>query len=133
MIFVSLKYETVISIFGGGNIGDEIILTKRKPNIIAEECVCEITEYLKNHVRYNFGDVHPYSLCYIYDSRSIWGNTIVIRMPGSTIGCIKFDDINVIVECCIDADTMSKNNCFSKDINEQLKRLFCRTLIIPEE
>ena len=40
MIFVSLKYETVISIFGGGNIGDEIILTKRKPSIIAEECVC---------------------------------------------------------------------------------------------
>ena len=126
MIFVSLKYETVISIFGGGNIGDEIILTKRKPNIIAEECVCEITEYLNNNVS-------PYSLCYIYDSRSIWGNTIVIRMPGSTIGCIKFDDRNVIVECCIDADTMSKNNCFSKDINEQLKRFVGRTLIFPEE
>lgn len=133
MIFVSLKYETVISIFGGGNIGDEIILTKRKPNIIAEECVCEITEYLNNNVRYNFGDVHPYSLCCIYDSRSIWGNTIVIRMPGSTIGCIKFHDRNVIVACCIDADTMSKNNCFSKDINEQLKRFVGRTLIFPEE
>lgn len=133
MIFVSLKYETVISIFGGGNIGDEIILTKRKPNIIAEECVCEITEYLNSNVRYNFGDVHPYSLCYIYDSRSIWSNTIVIRMPGSTIGCIKFDDRNVIVECCIDADAMSKNNCFSKDINEQLKRFVGRTLIFSEE
>lgn len=133
MIFVSLKYETVISILGGGNIGDEIILTKRKPNIIAEECVCEITEYLNNNVRYNFGDVHPYSLCYIYDSRSIWGNTIVIRMPGSTIGCIKFDDRNVIKECYIYDDATSKNNCFSKDINERLKRFVGRTLIFPEE
>lgn len=61
------------------------------------------------------------------------GNTIVIRMPGSTIGCIKFDDRNVIVECCIDADAMSKNNCFSKDINERLKRFVGRTLKFQEE
>lgn len=133
VIFVSLKYETVISILGGGNIGDEIILTKRKPNIIAEECVCEITEYLNNNVRYNFGDVHPYSLCYIYDSRSIWGNTIVIRMPGSTIGCIQFDDENVITECCIYDDVISKSRCFSEDINERLKRFVGRTLKFQEE
>lgn len=112
---------------------EEIILRKRKPNIIDVEYCCEITEYLNDSVRYNFGDVHPYSLCYIYDSRSICNNKVVIRFPGSTIGCIEFDDKNVITECCIDADTMLKNNCFSKDINERLKRFVGRTLIFPEE
>lgn len=112
---------------------NEIILRKRKPNIINVEYCCEITEYLNDNVRYNFGDVHPYSFCYIYDSRSFCNNIAVIRMPGSTIGCIKFDDRNVIKECYIYDDAMSKNNCFSKDINERLKRFVGRTLIFPEE
>lgn len=112
---------------------NEIILRKRKPNIINVEYCCEITEYLNNNVRYNFGDVHPYSLCYIYDSRSIWSNTIAIRMPGSTIGCIRFNDENVITECCIDDDVMSKSRCFSEDINERLKRFVGSVLKFPEE
>lgn len=112
---------------------NEIILRKRKPNITDVEYCCEITEYLNNDVRYNFGDVYPYSLCYIYDSRSFWDNAIAIRMPGSTIGCIKFDDRNVIKECYIYDDVMSKNNIFSKDIYERLKRFVGKTLKFPEE
>lgn len=123
----------MISIFGGGNIGDEIILTKRKPNIIDIEYWCEITEYMNEDIRKNYGEFSHYFKCYIYDCRSWCDKTVAIRMPGSTIGCIRFDDRNVIVECCIDADAMSKNNCFSKDINERLKRFVGRTLIFPEE
>lgn len=112
---------------------NEIILRKRKPNIINVEYCCEITEYLNDNIRYNFGDVHPYSFCYIYDSRSFCNNTVVIRMPGSTIGCIQFDDENVITECCIYDDVISKSRCFSEDINERLKRFIGRTLKFQEE
>ena len=112
---------------------NEIILSKREPNIIDVEYWCEISEYLDEDIRKNSGKFNHYFRCYIYDCRSWCNNTIAIRMPGSTIGCIKFDDRNVIVECCIDADAMSKNNCFSKDINERLKRFVGRTLIFPEE
>lgn len=112
---------------------EEIILRKRKPNIIDVEYCCEITEYLNDNVRNNFGDVYPYLLCYIYDSRCVWNNIVVIRMPGSTIGCIRFDDRNVIKECYIYDDAMSKNNYFPKDINERLKRFVGRTLKFPEE
>lgn len=112
---------------------NEIILRKRKPNIINVEYCCEITEYLNDIVRYNFGDVHPYSFCYIYDPRSFCNNTVAIRMPGSTIGCIQFDDENVITECCIYDDVISKSRCFSEDINERLKRFVGRTLKFQEE
>lgn len=111
----------------------EIILRKKYPDFIDNEYLCEITKFLDDDIRNNYGEFNSYFRCYIYDCRSWHNDCFAIRMPGSTIGCIKFDDRNVIVECCIDADTMSKNNCFSKDINEQLKRFVGRTLIFPEE
>lgn len=54
-------------------------------------------------------------------------------MPGTTIGCIRFNDENVITECCIYDDVMSKNRCFSEDINERLKRFVGSVLKFPEE
>ena len=54
-------------------------------------------------------------------------------MPRSTIGCIQFDDENVITECCIYDDVISKSRCFSEDINERLKRFVGRTLKFQEE
>lgn len=112
---------------------NEIILRKRKPNIIDVEYWCEITEYMDEDIRSNSGEFSHYFKCYIYDCRSWCDNTVAIRMPGSTIGCIRFDDRNVIKECYIYDDEMSKNNCFSKDINELLKRFVGRTLKFQEE
>lgn len=54
-------------------------------------------------------------------------------MPGSTIGCIKFGDENIIKECRIYDDVISKSRCFSEDINERLKRFVGRTLKFQEE
>lgn len=112
---------------------EEIILRKRKPNIIDVEYCCEITEYLNDNVRKKFGDVHLYSLCYIYDCRSVFNNKVVIRFPGLTIGYIRFTGENIITECYICDDVMLKIDCFSKDINEQLKRFVGRTLKFMEE
>lgn len=112
---------------------NEIILSKREPNIIDVEYWCEITEYLDEYIRKNYGKFNHYFRCYIYDCRSWCNNTIAIRMPGSTIGCIQFDDENVITECCIYDDVISKSRCFSEDINERLKRFIGRTLKFQEE
>ena len=59
--------------------------------------------------------------------------SIAIRMQDSTIGCIQFDDENVITECCIYDDVISKSRCFSEDINERLKRFVGQTLKFQEE
>ena len=111
----------------------EIILRKKYPDFIDNEYLCEITKFLDDDIRNNYGEFNSYFRCYIYDCRSWCDNTIAIRMPGSTIGCIKVDDRNVIKECYIYDDVMSKNNIFSKDINERLKRFVGKTLKFPEE
>lgn len=64
---------------------------------------------------------------------SVSKSTLIRRMPGSTIGCIQFDDENVITECCIYDDVISNSRCFSEDINERLKRFVGRTLKFQEE
>lgn len=64
---------------------------------------------------------------------SVSKSTLIRRMPGSTIGCIRFNDENVITECCIYDDVMLKIDCFSKDINERLKRFVGKTLKFMEE
>lgn len=100
---------------------NEIVLSKREPNIIDIEYWCIITEYLDEDIRKNFGKFNHYFRCYIYDCRSWCNNTVAIRMPGATIGCIRFDEENVITECCLYDDVMTKSNCFSEDINDRLR------------
>lgn len=112
---------------------EEIILRKKYPNFIDIEYQCEITEYLDDDIKMNHGDFNSYFKCYIYDCRSWCDNIVAIRMPGSTIGRIRFNDKNVITECCVNDDILKDVCCFSEDINEQLKRFVGRTLKFPEE
>lgn len=112
---------------------EEIVLTKREPNIIDIEYWCKITEYLDDDIRENSGEFNSYFKCYIYDCRSWCDNTVAIRMPGSTIGRVKFNDENEIIECCICDDVLAKSSCFSTDINERLKHFVGRVLKFPEE
>lgn len=111
----------------------EIILRKKCPDFIDNEYLCEITKFLDNDIRRNFGQFNSYFKCYIYDCRSWHNDCFAIRMPGSTIGCIKFGDENIIKECRIYDDAISKSRCFSEDINERLKRFVGRTLKFQEE
>ena len=50
----------------------------------------------------------------IYMIQDFCNNTVVNTYTGSTIGCIRFNDENVITECCIYDDVMSKSRCFPK-------------------
>ena len=112
---------------------NEIILRKKYPDFIDNEYLCDVTEFLDDDIIRNFGEFNSYFKCYIYDCRSWCDNTVAIRMPGSTIGCIRFNDKNVIKECRIYDDVISKSSCFSKDINERLQQFVGKTLKFPEE
>lgn len=111
----------------------EIILRKKYPDFIDNEYLCEITKFLDDDIRNNYGEFNSYFRCYIYDCRSWQNDCFAIRMPGSTIGCIRFNDKNVIIECRIYDDVISKSVCFSKDINERLKWFVDRILKFQEE
>lgn len=112
---------------------EEIILRKKYPDFIDNEYLCEITKFLDDDIRNNYGEFNSYFKCYIYDCRSWHNDCFAIRMPGSTIGRIRFNDKNVITECCIYDDILKKSSCFSEDINEQLKRFVGSILKLPEE
>lgn len=111
----------------------EVVLKRKYLDFIDIEYQCEITEYLDGNIKMNNSNFNSYFRCYVYDCRSWCDNTVAIRMPGSTIGFIRFGDKNVITECCIYDDILKKSSCFSEDINEQLKRFVGSVLKFPEE
>lgn len=90
-----------------------------------DEYYCPVTEKLDGSIGLA-GTSHHFK-SYLLDTRDIWGNTFSIRIPGRTVGVIRLDENNTIVECLVDDPR------YPDDTNEILKQFIGELIIIEDE
>jgi len=89
------------------------------------ECTCELTRVLDRLAGLDSNDVFSH---YIYvDESYIKDKVLPIRVPGGTVGNVKFDGDRNITSIYIDTDYVIKT--YPKDIDEKLKEFIGKSLI----
>lgn len=87
---------------------------------IRNEYVCDITRDLDKMSNLDSEKLFHHYI--IYDKHDLENHLVCIRVPGGTVGYIKYDDNFIIIEIFIDTNYVVKT--YSKDVNNEINKKY---------
>lgn len=90
--------------------------------IFTDKRVCDITRDLDDASKINVSGEELFHHYIQYDKIDLENHVVIIRVPGGTLGYVKFDDNLIITEINIDTDYVVKT--YSGNVNKILNKKY---------
>ena len=99
--------------------------------IFTAKRVCDITRDLDHASKINVSGDELFHHYMQYDKTDLENHVVIVRVPGGTLGYVKFDDDLVITEINIDTDYVVKT--YSGNVNKILNKKYkgSRSVLLP--